>query len=81
MSDEHTKFRGRLAVKEDALAKLKIKIAVRRDSLRDNLDPFVDVAELPGEIIASEAVELGELLIQLRCLLDEIRAIKKALGR
>ncbi|MCP4576445.1 MAG: hypothetical protein GY846_09210, partial [Deltaproteobacteria bacterium] len=49
--------------------------------IRDHLDPFAEVSDLRGDIVAGQAVEFGEVIVQYKTLLEEIQAIKKALGR
>lgn len=77
---ERTKFRGRLAEKEDERRQLKIKIDAHRDQLRDLLDPFLAPVEMNGEMIAALAIELANILIDYGAVTAEIAAVKKALG-
>ena len=77
---ERTKFRGRLAEKEEERQKLKLRIDANRDSLRDALDPFAGPEEMNGERIAHLALELANALIDYSAVTAEIAAIKKALG-
>jgi len=78
---ERLKFQGRLAEKEIEGKRLVLRINGLRDSLRNLLDPFEDVAELRGELIAQQAVELAGMQADLDGVSAEIAAIKKALGR
>lgn len=78
---ERMKFQGRLAVKELDARALKLKIEGLRDAMRDKLDPFEDVAELDLDVVAQQAVEAATALLEYREILDEIKALKKALGK
>lgn len=80
VQDEITRYRGRLAEKEEQRRQLKIRIDNRRDQMRDMLDPFVNPEDLAGDRIAALGVELAESLIKYNEILAEIAAIKKALG-
>lgn len=77
---ERLKFQGRLAEKELEAKKLKMRIEGLRDSIRDALDPFEKIENLKAHIVARQAVDLSEYHVQYRELLEEIDAIKKALG-
>jgi hypothetical protein len=77
---ERTKFRGRLAEKDDERHQLKIKIDLRRDQLRDLLDPFADPKDMNGEKIMQLSIEMATYLIDYGAVMAEIAAIKKALG-
>lgn len=79
--NERLKFQGRLTEKELEAKRLILRIKGLRDSLRNQLDPFEDVVELRGELIAEQAVELAGLQADLRGVSAEIAAIKKALGK
>lgn len=78
---EHLKFMGRLAEKELRAKEMDLKIQGLRDSIRDLLDPFEDVADLRVNVVAQQALQMAELHIEYRSVLEEIRAIRKALGR
>ena len=78
---ERLKFMGRLREKELQAEKLKLKLGGMRKSIRDLLDPFEDVAELRLDHVAAYAVEAAELQVQYKEALEEIAAIKKALGQ
>ena len=78
---ERLKFMGRLREKELQADKLRLKISALRTAIRDNLDPFENVEDLCLDHVATEAVEAAEVQVQLKALLKEIAAIKKALGQ
>lgn len=80
MSERH-KFMGRLEEKKIEAEKLKLKLEGLRDSIRDHLDPFDDVEELKLDVMAVQALEAADLQMKLQALREEIRAIKKVLGR
>lgn len=78
---EQLKFKGRLAEKELGAGKLKLRIQGLRDSIRENLDPFEAVEDLKTDVAAEQAFELAQLHIEYMRTLQEIAAIKKALGK
>lgn len=78
---ERLKFQGRLREKELQAEKIELKIAGLRTAIRDNLDPFENVMGLKLDVVASQAMEMAEVQIQLKEILAEIEAIKKALGK
>jgi len=78
---ENVKFQGRLREKELEAEKLELKIRGLRDAMRDGLDPFEPIADLPLDVVAAQAVDAAELQIQLLQVLEDIRAIKKTLGK
>lgn len=77
---ERLKHRGRLAEKEAEAYRLSMIIRGQLETLRDLLDPFENLANLPAEAAAVQAVELAGRHAEYVGLLAEIRAIKKALG-
>lgn len=78
---ERLKFMGRLREKELEAERLKLRIKGLRDAIREALDPFERVVDLALDVVAQQAVEAAELQIQLKEILAEIRAIKRALGK
>lgn len=78
---ERLKHLGRLEEKKLQARETEIRMRGLVESLRDRLDPFEKPDELDTEVIASQALELAQLKIELTGLNDEIRAIEKALGR
>lgn len=77
---ETLKFRGRLAEKELEEKKLRLRMEGLRDSLREILDPFEDVAEIKADVAMEQAIELAGLRIDLKETIDTIAALKKTLG-
>jgi len=77
---ERLKFQGRLAEKELDAKKLRLRIEGLRDSIRDILDPFEDIAELRVEVAAEQALEMASLHVEYESILREIKAIRKALS-
>lgn len=78
---ERLKFQGRLAEKEMEAKKLKLRLEGLIESLRDQLDPFEMVKDLNGDVIADMALEIAAYRVDYLGVLDEIKAIKKALGK
>lgn len=77
---EYLKNRGRLAEKELEKKELTIKIENLVEGLRNNLDPFEAPQRIKGDRIVALAIDLSEKLIDYKEKIDEIDAIKKALG-
>ena len=78
---ERLRNRGRLAEARDEAANLRLKIGGLRSAMRENLDEFAEVEELPLDLVAPQALEAAELAIELKEKLATIDALKKALGR
>jgi|YNPNPStandDraft_1061719.scaffolds.fasta_scaffold05420_10 hypothetical protein len=78
---ERLKFLGRLEEKRLHAERLRLKMQGLRDSIRDILDPFEPLEEINLAIAAQQAMELASLQIELKATLEEIAAIRKALGR
>jgi len=79
--NEILKFKGRLAEKELEGKKLRLRIEGLRNSIRELLDPFEGVVDLNCEVVAEQALEMASLQVDLKAVLGEIGAIKKALGK
>ena len=77
---ERLKHRGRLAEKEQEAKRLALGIQGDMAAIRDLLDPFAPVEDLHAEVAAAQAVELAGKHAEYCGLLEEIKAIKKALG-
>lgn len=81
MDGERLKFMGRLESIRIESERLRMLIISTRDRVRDILDPFVSLDELRTDEAAALAIELsayhGEYV---RCL-QEMEAIRRALGR
>jgi len=78
---ERLKFEGRLREKELEEKKLRLRIEGLRNSIRDLLDPFEELVELKCEVVAEQALEMAGLQADLKACVEEIKAIKKALGK
>lgn len=81
MSEEHVKFEGRLAVNRRERTEKQLRLQGLVRSLRDLLDPILPVERIEGEMIAAQAMDLANLQIRYRQLLQEAAAIKDALGK
>lgn len=79
--NERLKFQGRLQEKRMDAERLRLRLIGLRDALRDKLDPFEDVFDIDGDVIASEALEFAKTQGGYRAALAVIESIKKALGR
>ena len=80
MSD-YVKNTGRLAGKKLEAGDMAIKIRGLVDSIHAKADPFENLIDLETDIIASQSMELARVMIDYRGILDEMAALKKALGR
>lgn len=81
MSEERLKFMGRLQQKEMRAKELELRIDGLRSSIRDLLDPFEEVLHLKCELVASQAVDLATMHIEYKGCIEEIAAIRRALGK
>ncbi|MBN1495928.1 MAG: hypothetical protein JXA07_04110 [Spirochaetes bacterium] len=80
MSD-YLKNVGRLEEKKRKKLDLEIKMKALVEQIHDKADPLDDISALDTEIIAADAMELARLHIEYKALIDDIRAVNKALGR
>ena len=78
---ERLKFEGRLVEAKQERRRLAIRINGLVKSIRDNLDPFAPIDDLDTALVAEQAVALAELHIQHQEVVQQIGALKKALGR
>ena len=79
--NERLKHEGRLAEKERESKTLRLKIKGLIESMRNLLDPFENPLELELELVHGQAIEIRAAQIDLIAVEEEIKAIKKALGR
>ena len=79
--NERLKHLGRLEERKLRAEELRIKMRGLVESQREHLDPFEEYENLDTELIASQSLELAKLKIEYVGILDEIKAIEKALGR
>jgi len=77
---EVTKFRGRKAELEMEIKGLEVKADGLVRSLRNDLDPTRPVSRLPGDSIASQAIELAKVLVDLEGASREMDAVRELLG-
>jgi hypothetical protein len=78
---ERLKNMGRLEEKRLHSEELKLKLRGLIESLREHIDPFETLENLDTDLIASQALELASAKIEYSGLLEEMRAIERALGR
>jgi len=78
---EILKYKGRLGEKELEAKQLRLGADGLVKSLRDTLDPFEPVEELNIELAFQEMTNLTKTVFTLKTIVNEITAIKKALGR
>jgi hypothetical protein len=78
--NERLKHLGRLEESKLRAEELRLRMRGLIESLREHIDPFERYEELDTELIASQAMELGAAKIAYAGVLDEIKAIEKALG-
>lgn len=81
MNEERAKYMGRRAEAELRAKDLRVACDGLVTSLRNNLDPTVPVERLWGDVIASQALDLSNKLIELEAVLSEIARINDILGR
>lgn len=79
--NERLKHLGRLEERKLRAEELRIRMRGLIESQREHLDPFEKYEDLDTELIASQSLELAKLQIEYVGILDEIKAIEKALGR
>lgn len=77
---EMLKFKGRRRELELAAEAQRLRIRGLVRSLRDALDPTIPPEDLPGELIASQAVDLAAAHVELRGQLARIAEIDRILG-
>jgi len=78
---ERLQYLGRLREKELQAKELGLKIKGLIDSLRLKLDPFEKIEELETALIAQQSMELATVHIEYIGITEEIKALKKALGK
>lgn len=78
---ERLKFKGRLEEKKLERDNLRLKLEGLRHSIRDHLDPFDEIVDLKLDVVAAQAIEATQIQLQLKGILAEIEAIRKALGQ
>ncbi|MDH5525206.1 MAG: hypothetical protein OEY01_14615 [Desulfobulbaceae bacterium] len=77
---ERMKYKGRLAAKREEAKSLHLRIEGDMHAIRNILDPFMPLHEVRADIAAAQAVELAAKHAEYVGLLEEIKAIEKALG-
>lgn len=81
LEGERLQFQGRLGEKKIEAEKAKIKIKGLVDSMRTLLNPFVAIDDLDTDLIVEYSMDLAQLKIVYVTVMQEIAAIKKALGK
>lgn len=77
---ERLKYKGRLAEKKEKAQQLKLSMEGDLKAVRDLLDPFEPLEDIRADLAAAQAVELAGKHAEYLGLLEEIKAIRKALG-
>jgi len=80
MSD-YLKNVGRLEEKKRRKLELEIRIKGLVEQIHDKADPLDAIDDLDAALIAQDAMELAKLDIEHKAITEEIKAVKKALGR
>ena len=78
---ERVQKMGHLADAKLFQADLRLRIKGTMKAMRENLDEFEDLADLPAHIIAQQGMEMANLHNDNVDTLERIRAIEKALGK
>lgn len=81
LEGERLQFQGRLGEKKIEAEKARIRIKGLVNSMRAILNPFGDIEELDTDLIVEQALDLAQLKIEYVSAMQEIEAIKKALGK
>lgn len=81
MSTERLQNMGRLQEQELKSKELRLRIGALIEQIRRKLDPFEDIEELDIETPTTLMIELGRLVIEYKGLLEQNKAIKRALGK
>lgn len=77
---EIIKYRGRLAKKQADARRLEMGMRGDMHAVRELLDPFEPTETIQAEVAAAQAVELAAKHAEYLGLLEEIKALKRALG-
>ena len=72
---------GHLTIRTFEEKKLRLRMEGLRDSIRELLDPFENLAALRVDVAAEQMIELAGLQADLKETIDTIALIKKKLGR
>ena len=81
MDREKQLHEGKLAIKKQEAAKLKIQMKGLIESVRIHLDPLEKVEELELDVAFSQMTELVAIWWVYKATLADIEAAKKILGR
>ena len=79
-NEERLQIRGRLADAEHNARQMEIRIQALASSIRGALPAFCGTEEIEAAKAAALAVDLAALHAEYLGLLNEIKAMKKALG-
>jgi len=80
MINERLKQSGRLRQFELDAARHRTKIKGLVRSMRETLDPFEPAEKLDLDVLVNQALEASTAQIELKEAIENIRAIKEALG-
>lgn len=78
---ERLKQEGRLLENEEKERALELKIKGLINSIRNHLDPFEPLEMLKCDVAAAQAVELAQVQIEYKAVLETIHAINRFLGK
>jgi len=81
LQSERLTFQGRLGEKKIEAKKIEIKMNGLVDAMRNNLNPFEEIEDLNTELIAEQALDLAQLKIGYISVMQEIKAVQRALGK
>ena len=79
--DERLKYLGRQKEMELQIVEMRMRLEGLRDSIRELLDPFEALEALDTAKIITLSAEFNRLHIDYVAALQQLAAIKKALGR
>jgi hypothetical protein len=80
MNSERAKYLGRKAELETDIKRMEIRANGMIETIRSNLDPTADLADLDIEAVAVTAVELSDLHLKYLSDLKRLRKVKDILG-
>jgi len=81
MDRERLQREGRLSLRAKEAKALEMKCKGLIDSVRLQLDPLEKIEELDMELAFQEMADLMKTFLEYREALEDIKAIKKALGK
>jgi len=81
MDRERLQREGRLSLREKEAKALEMKCRGLIDSVRLQLDPLERIEELDMELAFQEMADLMKTFLEYREALEDVKAIRKALGK